>query len=67
MMTVNDNGFVWTEVGRQAYTRLDGSETTLRVWEAHCVVCGADIQCRTPLDASKSNAFGLRRCKEHKR
>lgn len=59
------SGRPWVEVGSEPYTRKDGTETTLIVWESYCVECGIPIFCRTPLNFSKSKAFGSARCKLH--
>jgi hypothetical protein len=35
-------------VRTQRYTRVDGSETTLSVWQSECPVCGEAFEVRTP-------------------
>jgi len=52
-------------VRSEPYTRLDGSETTLLVWQSDCPVCGALFEIRTPTNARKFQPN--RRCSKHKR
>ena len=66
METVLHKGRAWRETGTELYVRKDGSETVLRVWQSKCVVCGAPITCRTPMDHTSSRAFGLCHCEKHK-
>src|SRR6516164_3041009 len=52
-------------VRTEAYTRRDGSETTLSVWQSECPVCGEAIEVRTPKRARKFEPN--RRCRKHRR
>jgi hypothetical protein len=52
-------------VRSDAYTRLDGTETSLLVWRSACPVCGEPFEIRTP--ASTSRFQPNRRCTQHKR
>lgn len=53
------------------YTRRDGSETELAVWEGACVVCGQPFTVSTPKPNPSgrviSKSFERTRCDEHKR
>jgi hypothetical protein len=64
-----DDGRRFVCIGAQPYTRKDGSETALLVWQAQCVECGAPFTIKTPhyaREASDSKAFGRKRCDAHK-
>jgi rRNA maturation protein Nop10 len=52
-------------VRTEAYTRRDGSETTLSVWQSECPVCGEAFEVRTPARARKFEPN--RRCGKHRR
>jgi len=52
-------------VRSEPYTRLDGGETALLVWESACPVCGTLFEVRTPAKARKFQPN--RRCSKHKR
>ncbi|HNT63771.1 MAG TPA: hypothetical protein PKH90_13065 [Candidatus Desulfobacillus denitrificans] len=53
------------------YTRRDGSETELAVWEGACVVCGLPFSVSTPKPNLSgrviSKSFERTRCDLHKR
>jgi len=52
-------------VGSEPYTRRDGRQTALLVWQTNCPVCGEPFNVRT---AAKSRKFQPnRRCQKHKR
>lgn len=59
-------GRTFRQVGTEPYTRLDGSETQLIVWQAPCVACGAPFTVRTPVAYDTTQAFGRARCDVHK-
>jgi hypothetical protein len=52
-------------VRTEPYTRLDGSETALSVWQSPCPVCGEAFEVRTPLRARRFEPN--RRCLKHRR
>lgn len=52
-------------VGEEPYTRRDGTDTTLMVWESECAKCGQAFKFKTPVAASKF--IPNRRCAKHKR
>ncbi|GAC1550099.1 MAG: hypothetical protein NVS2B5_05730 [Beijerinckiaceae bacterium] len=52
-------------VGLQPYTRRDGSQTNLVIWETECPRCGEPFTCLTPIDSSKFQPN--RRCIRHRR
>jgi hypothetical protein len=52
-------------VRSEPYTRTDGSETTLSVWQPDCPVCGSLFEVRTPASGRKFQPN--RRCSKHKR
>ena len=52
-------------VRTEPYTRTDGSQTELSVWQSECPVCGEAFEVRTPKRARKSEPN--RRCGKHKR
>ena len=52
-------------VGSEPYTRRDGRQTTLLVWETRCPVCNQPFELRTP--AQSRNFTPSRRCQKHKR
>lgn len=57
-------GCIWRAVAIEPYTRKDGSETELAVWQGACVVCGGHKFVKTPVGAGlgNSSSFDLRRC-----
>lgn len=59
IVMLDDQAF--TLVGTEAYTRKDGKETSLLVWQAQCAECGEEFLGKSPLVTS-----GLtRRCITH--
>jgi hypothetical protein len=52
-------------VRTQRHTRVDGSETTLSVWQSERAVCGKAFEVRGPARARRFAPS--RRCEEHKR
>lgn len=60
----------FTRTGEAPYTRKDGTQTTLAVWEASCVDCGELFEVKTPLPGTNgfaaTKAFGRVRCDAHK-
>ena len=52
-------------VGTEPYTRTDGGETELSVWQSECPVCGEVFEVRTLGRAQKFEPN--RRCGKHKR
>lgn len=50
-------------VGHKAYTRQDGSESTLDVYRSHCAKCG----CSFLLQKLASNPWPNRRCEKHRK
>jgi hypothetical protein len=61
----NFDGQRYELVRSEPYTRQDGGETALLVWQSNCPVCGALFEVRTPAKASKFQPN--RRCSKHKR
>ena len=58
-------GRVWGAIGVEPYTRKDGQETVLAVWQGSCTACGGPIVVRTPrlANLSKTNTFYTKRCR----
>jgi hypothetical protein len=51
----------------QPYRRRDGTETTLKVWQGRCVVCGGPFEVATPSqNVTWSNSFLLTTCQVHR-
>lgn len=58
-------GFSFHLVEERPYTRRDGGQTTVKVWQAYCRDCRNPFQVTTPAAVEKarqSHAFQLRRC-----
>ena len=52
-------------VGTEPYTRLNGTPTTLEIWQSHCVTCGQQFRFKR---ASRAKQFyPNRRCPAHRR
>ena len=51
-------------VRTEPYTRRDGSETIVEIWESHCARCGRLFQTIRPANPAKSE--WTRRCNTHK-
>lgn len=65
MAEVTWRGQLYSRVGRQPWTRKDGSETTLSIWRTDCPACGTEFQCTT---ADEAIGFKpLRHCATHRR
>lgn len=64
------DGRVFTLVGTEPYTRKDGTETALDLWEGACKVCGAAYTVKTagerkaPLEAYAQ--FNVVHCQQHR-
>lgn len=59
-------------VGTAPYTRLDGTQTELALWEGRCRRCGSPFIIATPMITPEtfrlsSKAFGRCHCDIHKR
>ena len=52
-------------VGEQPYTRRDGSQTYLAVWETRCATCNCTFRFKYSTNSEKFEPN--RRCKDHKR
>jgi hypothetical protein len=52
-------------VRTEPYTRTDGGETELSIWQSECPVCGGAFEVRTPARARKFEPN--RRCRKHRR
>ena len=52
-------------VRTEPYTRTEGSQTELSVWQSECPVCGEAFEVRTPKRARRFEPN--RRCGKHKR
>ena len=63
--TLTYKGQVYYLDRTEPYTRVDGTQTRLRVWIGHCAQCGEPFECRTP--ARVTNFKPNRRCQKHKR
>ena len=59
------DGRVFKWLTFEPYTRKDGTETELSVWESACAVCGAPFTVATPRTGA-SKAFGRKHCDTHK-
>jgi hypothetical protein len=61
------------QVGSRPHRRVDGTETTLMVWEGACVKCGTAFEVTTPtpkkgpLPKPDSHAFFVTTCRAHRR
>lgn len=62
--TRTSNGQEYRLIGFQPYTRANGSETELALWEGHCAQCGAPFLIRLALSFAKFQPN--RRCAKHK-
>lgn len=51
-------------VRTEPYTRKDGSETIVEIWESHCAYCGKIFRTTRPANLSKLG--WARRCSTHK-
>lgn len=60
------NGRVWLLVGREPYTRKDGTATELLRWQTPCAVCASPVEIRTPVAYDGTKAFGAKHCAAHK-
>lgn len=58
-------GRVWEAKGAEPYTRKDGTETELVVWQGLCTSCNGPMQVRTPrlVNLSATNVFYNKRCR----
>jgi hypothetical protein len=66
-MEFESRGRVWTEAGREPYTRVDGTETELIRWQIKCAKCDAMAEITTPATGyEKSKAWGAVHCNTHK-
>lgn len=61
VLSLGDQDYVL--IGVDPHLRLDGSTTSLCVWQSHCAQCGTPYVCRSPLRIHSLN----RRCDIHKR
>ncbi len=54
----------WVVLGFEPYTRKDGAETELAVWQGCCVKCNGAFNVKSPrtLVLEYSNSFGAARC-----
>lgn len=60
-------GRTWIEVGREPYTRKDGTHTELTIWHTKCAKCDAMVEVTTPAGGvEKSKAFEAQHCNAHK-
>lgn len=68
MLTHEHKGRLWQEVGREPYTRADGTKTELIRWRSPCAKCGEGFDVTTPSEGAfwKSDAFGAIHCQAHK-
>jgi len=68
MLTHNHKGRLWQEVGREPYTRVDGTETELIRWRLACAKCGEGFEIKTTAWSNyrDSKAFGAVHCPMHK-
>lgn len=64
--TVNmPDGRLFTWLAFKPYTRKDGTDTELSVWQSHCVICGESFTVATP-KAGRSQSFGRKHCEAHR-
>ncbi len=59
------DGRVFTWQSFKPYTRKDGTDTELSVWQSHCVICGESFTVATP-KAGHSQSFGRKHCEAHR-
>lgn len=59
-------GRAWVLVGREPYTRKDGTVTELLRWQTPCAVCGTLFEIKTSVAHETSKAFGAKHCAAHK-
>lgn len=57
----------WHLLGPEPYRRLDGTMTTLWVWQRTCSHCPRPVLARAPAFALHSKAFERRNCDLHKK
>ena len=61
------DGRVWVSVGLEPYTKADGTEINLRVWETECAKCSTKVRIKTPDRLYEhSKAFFTKHCDAHK-
>jgi hypothetical protein len=67
-MKYEHKGRVWWLVGQRPYTRRDGSETVLDVWQSLCAECVGPFEVAVPAEAmpGNSNGFETVHCTEHR-
>ena len=54
-------------IGDEPYTRKDGGQTRLLLWQSPCYTCGALFIFKTPASESALKFSPNRRCDKHKR
>jgi len=59
------DGRVFTWLAFKPYTRKDGTDTELSVWQSHCAICGAPFTVATP-KAGHTQSFYNKHCTDHK-
>jgi hypothetical protein len=59
-------GRTWVAVGREPYTRLDGTVIELVRWQTPCARCEAIAEIKTPVDYGSSKAFAVKHCAQHR-
>jgi hypothetical protein len=55
----------WRFVGERDHVTYDGRGVTLKVWRGACVKCGAEYDVAST-GGSRSRAFGVVHCKDHR-
>jgi len=62
------SGIEFTLIGERPYIRKNGTQTTLKLWQAPCAVCGEPFTISTPISdtANTSSAFYRKHCPDHK-
>lgn len=60
------NGRTWVAVGREPYTRKDGTQTELIRWQIKCAKCETMVEITTPAKFDTTKAFGSKHCPAHR-
>jgi hypothetical protein len=68
MRTHEHKGRIWTEVGREPYTRRDGRQSEVIRWTSPCCHegCTAQVEILTGVKFDKSQGFAAKHCPAHK-
>ncbi len=60
------DGRLFEHIRCDPYSRRDGTQTLLSIWQSACAVCGAPFSVSTPRFISTSKAFDRKHCDAHK-